>query len=357
MQGNYRAVWLNNDFFDECLEVVDQRMLPFEYHTQYLTTAEEVARAIKNMTVSGAGVIKSIALFGVYITALEVEGDFEKLQEKVLLIKEAVPSVLNFSCNIDIMVDHLRGSSDVIGDARRYSIEFSDNEAQESQKIAQHGCKIIEDILKNSGKTKINILTHSSVGWLSMLDDGSALAPIYEAKRRGIDVHVWVDETRPLNEGASLSAWELAQDGIEYTIISDGASGYLMQKGEIDMVIVGADSVNANGVINTIGTYLKALAASDNAIPFYVATPTSTFDFATKDISIELRSEDEAHYMRGVDENKTIRKVRITPENSHVVYYAFDVTPERLITGFITQSGIYEANFDRIQEIFKKSNG
>lgn len=362
MQGNYRALWLNDDFFDECLEVVDQTKLPFEYHTKYLTTTEEVVLSIKNMTVRGAGVIGSVAAFGIYIAALEVEGDYEKLKEKASLIRESRPTAVNLMWAVDRMMELLKESDNLIEDARKYAIELNDNEALESQKIAKYGCDIIEEILKKKNKTKINILTHCNAGWLAVIDEGTALAPIYEAKRRGIDVHVWVDETRPRNQGASLTSWELSQSGVEHTIIADNTGGHLMQIGEVDMVIVGADRVSANGdAANKIGTYLKALAAYDNGIPFYVAIPASTFDFEIKDgqreIPIELRSEDEVHYIRGVDRDGALREIRITPEGSHAINYGFDVTPARLITGLITDKGVCEAEFDKIMEKFKKSNG
>lgn len=358
MQGKYRALWLSDDMFDECLEVIDQRQLPFFYDTKYLTDTDEVVTAIKNMTVRGAGVIGSVAAFGIYIAAIEVEGDYEALKEKAALIRESRPTAVNLMWAVDRMMELLRGSDNVIEDARRFAIKLNDEEALESQKIAQIGCDIIEDILKKSGKTKINILTHCNAGWLAVIDEGTALAPIYEAKRRGIDVHVWVDETRPRNQGASLTAWELEQSGINHTIIADNTGGHLMQIGEVDMVIVGADRVSANGdVANKIGTYLKALAAYDNGVPFYVAIPASTFDFeirdGVKDIPIELRSEDEVKYIKGVDSDGLVHEVRITPENSPAINYGFDVTPARLITGLITNKGVCEADFDKIQEKFR----
>lgn len=357
MQGNYKALWLSDDMFDECLEVIDQRQLPFFYDTKYLTDTEEVVTAIKNMTIRGAGVIGSVAAFGIYIAAIEVEGDYELLKEKAALIRESRPTAVNLMWAVDKMMGMLEDSKDIIADARRFAIELNDKEAQESQKIAEHGCDIIEDIMKQKNKTKINILTHCNAGWLAVIDEGTALAPIYEAKRRGIDVHVWVDETRPRNQGASLTAWELAKSGIAHTIIADNTGGHLMQTGEVDMVIVGADRVSANGdAANKIGTYLKALAAYDNGVPFYVAIPESTFDFNIEkgsDIPIELRSEDEVKYIKGVDSEGEIREVLITPKDSPAINYGFDVTPARLITGLITNKGVCKADFDEIKEKFR----
>ncbi|MDD2652866.1 MAG: S-methyl-5-thioribose-1-phosphate isomerase [Sulfurimonas sp.] len=355
MQGNYRALWLSDAMFDECLEVIDQRQLPFVYDTKYLTNTQEVVNAIKNMTVRGAGVIGSVAAFGIYIAAIEVDGDYEALCEKAVLIRESRPTAVNLMWAVDTMMEHLEGSDDVIEDARAFAIELNDKEAQESKKIAEFGCDIIEDILKKSGKTKINILTHCNAGWLAVIDEGTALAPIYEAKRRGIDVHVWVDETRPRNQGASLTAWELSQSGIDYTIIADNTGGHLMQHGMVDMVIVGADRVSANGdAANKIGTYLKALSAYDNGVPFYVALPMSTFDFeideGLKEIPIEQRSADEVVFIKGIDAEGIVREVRITPQDSKALNYGFDVTPARLITGLITNRGVCKADFDEIKE-------
>ena len=355
MQGKYKALWLNDENF---LEVIDQTKLPFEYKTKILKTTDEVVTAIKDMTVRGAGVIGSVAAFGIYTACMEVESDYEKLKAKALLIRESRPTAVNLMWAVDKMMDLLKDSKNLVEDSKKFAIELNDEEAKESQNIAAYGCDIIEDILKKKNKTKINILTHCNAGWLAVIDEGTALAPIYEAKKRGIDVHVWVDETRPRNQGASLTAWELTQSGVNHTIIADNTGGHLMQHGEVDIVITGADRVSANGdVANKIGTYLKALAAYDNDIPFYIAIPASTFDFeirdGVKEIPIELRSEDEVKYMRGVDSEGEVREVLITPKDSPAINYGFDVTPARLITGLITDKGICEADFEKIQEKFR----
>ena len=353
MQGKYKALWLNDDNF---LEVIDQTKLPFEYKTKVLKTTDEIVSAISDMTVRGAGVIGSVAAFGIYTATMEVDS-FEELKQKAKLIRESRPTAVNLMWAVDLMMDKLTTSNDLVNDSLKTAIELNDDEARESEKIASYGCDIIEDILKQKNKTKINILTHCNAGWLAVIDEGTALAPIYEAKKRGIDIHVWVDETRPRNQGSNLTAWELTQSGIPHTIIADNTGGHLMQKGLVDMVITGADRVSANGdVANKIGTYLKALAASDNNIPFYVAIPTSTFDFDIKDglkeIPIELRSENEVKYMRGIDENGEVKEILITPKDSPAINYGFDVTPARLITGLITNKGICEANLDKIKKIY-----
>jgi len=355
MLGKYRALWLNEDGY---LEVIDQKELPFNYETKVLKTTDEIVEAIKDMTVRGAGVIGSVAAFGIYIACTEVDG-YEDLKQKASLIRESRPTAVNLMWAVDKMMDLLKESKNLAYDAKKYAIELNDAEAIESQKIAKYGADIIEDILKKKNKTSINILTHCNAGWLAVIDEGTALAPIYEAQKRGIDVHVWVDETRPRNQGASLTAWELTQSNVKHTIIADNTGGHLMQIGDVDMVITGADRVSANGdVANKIGTYLKALAAKDNDIPFYVAIPVSTFDFeildGVKDIPIELRSEDEVRYMRGVDKDGEITEVLITPKDSPAINYGFDVTPARLITGLITNKGVCEADFDKIKENFLK---
>ncbi|MEA1914848.1 MAG: S-methyl-5-thioribose-1-phosphate isomerase [Campylobacterota bacterium] len=354
MNGKYKALWINEDKF---LEVIDQTKLPFEYETKVLKTTEEVVTAIKDMTIRGAGVIGSVAAFGIYTACMEVDS-YEELKQKALLIRESRPTAVNLMWAVDKMMDQLKDSHDLINDALKFSINISDEEALETIEIANYGCDIIEAILKAKNKTTINVLTHCNAGWLAIVDEGTALAPMYEAKRRGIDVHVWVDETRPRNQGASLTAWELTQSGINHTIIADNTGGHLMQAGLVDMVITGADRVSANGdVANKIGTYLKALAARDNDIPFYVAIPSSTFDFDIKDgmkeIPIELRSGDEVKYMRGVNKEGKVTEVLITPKDSPAINYGFDVTPARLVTGLITNKGVCEANFDKIQKKFR----
>jgi len=354
MNGQYKALWLNNDGY---LEVIDQTKLPFEYETKVLKTTDEVVGAIKNMTVRGAGVIGSVAAFGIYIASIEVSGDYAALKEKAKLISQSRPTAVNLMWAVDKMMKFLASSPDIINDARDKAIKLNDEEAKESESIAKYGCEIIEQILETKDKKTINILTHCNAGWLAVIDDGTALAPIYEAKRRGIDVHVWVDETRPRNQGANLTAWELQKSGIKHTIIADNAGGHLMQHSMVDMVITGADRVSANGdVANKIGTYLKALAAKDNDVPFYVALPLSTFDFdisdGVKEIPIETRSEDEVKYIRGVNSKGEVDELLITPKSSSALNYGFDVTPARLITGLITNKGLCKANSEDIKKKF-----
>jgi methylthioribose-1-phosphate isomerase len=356
MNYKYKALWLNDN---DNLEVIDQTKLPFEYVTKELNSTEEVVTAIKDMIVRGAGVIGSVAAFGLFVAAREVDGDYEALKYKAKLIRESRPTAVNLMWAVDRIMAHLENSENIVIDAKNEAILLNYEEALESQEIAKCGCDIIEEILKKEGKTKINILTHCNAGWLAVIDEGTALAPIYEAQRRGIDVHVWVDETRPRNQGASLTAWELSQSNIPHTIIADNTGGHLMQHDEVDMVITGADRVSANGdVANKIGTYLKALAAYDNNIPFYVAIPASTFDFnirdGVKEIPIELRSADEVKYMRGVNRKGKVEELLITPKDSPAINYGFDVTPARLVTGLITNKGLCEANYEAIKNKFHR---
>jgi methylthioribose-1-phosphate isomerase len=354
LNSKYKALWLNDK---DNLEVIDQTKLPFEYITKELNSTKAVVTAIKDMTVRGAGVIGSVAALGIFVAAREVKGDYEALKTRAKEIRESRPTAVNLMWAVDRMMKVLEKSDDVIADAKAEAVLLNHEEALESQKIAEYGCDIIEEILKEKGKTKINILTHCNAGWLAVIDEGTALAPIYEAQRRSIDVHVWVDETRPRNQGASLTAWELTQSKIPHTIIADNTGGHLMQSGDVDMVITGADRVSANGdVANKIGTYLKALAAHDNNVPFYVAIPASTFDFeirdGVKEIPIETRSADEVKYMRGVTRSGEITEVLITPKDSPALNYGFDVTPHRLVTGLITNKGVCPADYDAIKEKF-----
>jgi methylthioribose-1-phosphate isomerase len=287
---------------------------------------------------------------------LEVDS-YKELEQKAKDIRESRPTAVNLMWAVDTMMDKLKNSKDLVNDALKIAIELNDSEAKESEAIAKYGADIIENIMKTKGLDKINVLTHCNAGWLAVIDEGTALAPIYEAKKRGIDIHVWVDETRPRNQGASLTAWELSKSGVNHTIIADNTGGHLMQHGMVDMVITGADRVSANGdVANKIGTYLKALAANDNQVPFYVAIPVSTFDFeltnGVEQIPIELRSEDEVKYIKGVAKDGTIQEVLITPKDSPAINYGFDVTPAKLITGLITNQGVVEANLEKIKEKF-----
>ena len=356
MNGKYKALWLNAN---GDLEVINQTKLPFIYETKILKSSEDCVRAIKDMVVRGAGVIGLVGAFGVYLACRESD-DIEIIKTKAKNIREARPTAVNLMWAVDKMMEVISkdNNKDLVKIAKDKAIKISDEDCKKSLLIAKYGCDKFEEIMREKAKESINVLTHCNAGWLAISDEGSALAPIYEAKRRGIDIHVWVDETRPRNQGANLTAWELARSGVKHTIIADNSGGYLMQQGMVDVCIVGADRVSRQGdVANKIGTYLKALSAKDNSIPFYVALPEGTFDFdmvdGVKDIPIECRSEDEINIIRGVDSEGKIGKLRITPKESSSLNYGFDITPNRLITGLITERGICEANLDAIESNFK----
>ena len=359
MDGKYKALWLNSD---DNLVVLDQRVLPFEKKEVVITNTKECIEAIKDMTVRGAGVIGNTAAFGVFLASKECGFDIDKLITLSLQIRESRPTAVNLMWAVDRMLEVAKTSTkeNMCELLKQEAINITNEEAIASQKIASFGADEFERIVEKKGKTKddtINILTHCNAGWLAIVDLGTALAPIYELQRRGREVHVWVDETRPRNQGANLTAWELSEDNIPHTVIADNTGGYLMQQDMVDVCITGADRVARNGdVANKIGTYLKALSAMDNNIPFFVALPTSTFDFeiydGVKDIPIETRSEDEVKFMRGIDKNGVVQELQIVQSISNAVNYGFDITPARLVTGLITQRGITKANLEDIEKEF-----
>ncbi len=356
MRGEYRALWLdeNGD-----LVVIDQRVLPFTETTVTISDTKSCIEAIKNMTVRGAGVIGNTAAFGIYLAAREAKGDLHELSQKAAQIRTSRPTAVNLMWAVDRMmqVAHNTAPDKRTQRLKEEAIAICDEDCTTSRKIGNYGADLIEAIAQKRGKSTINILTHCNAGWLAIVDDGSALAPIYEAHRRGINIHVWVDETRPRNQGANLTAWELSKADIPHTVIADNTGGHLMQHGMVDLCITGADRVSRNGdTANKIGTYLKALAAYDNKIPFYIALPSSTFDFAISDgiaeIPIEIRSEEEVKRIRGIDDEGHYRAVTIVPEHSPALNYGFDVTPARLITGLITERGICQADRKEIEKQF-----
>ncbi len=349
--GKYRPLWLDG----ESLVVIDQTKLPFSYETKRLLTCEDAIAAIKNMNVRGAGVIGNVGAFGVYLAAIATNGNLEEIKILAQKIRIARPTAVNLTWAVDRMLTVLTNSSasssanstDLIAVAKAEAILICDQDVENTAKIGKFGSDRIAEISKQKAGATVNILTHCNAGWLALVDSGSALAPIYEAYAKGLDLHVWVDETRPRNQGASLTAWELQQAGINHTIIADNTGGLLMQYGMVDMCIVGADRVTRRGdVVNKIGTYLKALAAKDNNVPFYVALPTSTFDLqlldGIKEVEIETRSEDEVLYIQGMSDQQVVTKVKIAPEGCKAINYGFDITPARLVTGLITEMGICE---------------
>ena len=358
---DYRTIWLSEED-NSVIRIIDQRFLPHQFVIEDLHSVAEVVQAIKEMHVRGAGLIGTAAGYGMYLAAMEAgkTDSFDKhLQHCAALLKSARPTAVNPEQAIKRQLKAIMSASTVsekIAIAKESAISIADEDADHCRKIGLNGVSIIEQIAKKKSGATVNILTHCNAGWLAFVDYGSATAPIYEAAQRGIDVQVWVDETRPRNQGAGLTAWELINQGIPHTVITDNAGGHLMQHGLVDMVITGADRVTRSGdAANKIGTYLKALTAHDNQIPFYVALPSSTFDWnitdGVKEIRIEERSADEVKYIEGWDGNK-ISKVLITPSHSPAANYGFDVTPARLITGLITERGICNSNEDEILKLF-----
>ncbi len=308
VQGkSYTTIWLNEEK-DEVISIIDQRYLPHQFIVEDLHSVNELAHAIKDMHVRGAGLIGAAAGYGMYLAAIEASrtNSPDHLLESADLLKAARPTAVNLEWAVNRQLEAIAKGTTLSGKiniARNTAVRIAEEEDAEScQRIGSHGVAIIEQIKKRKKGKVVNILTHCNAGWLAFVDYGSATAPIYEAFERGIDIHVWVDETRPRNQGASLTAWELLNQGIPHTIITDNAGGHLMQHGLVDLVITGADRVTIDGdVANKIGTYLKALAAYDNGVPFYVALPSSTFDWSIhdgiKNNPVKERSPDEVKYI------------------------------------------------------------
>jgi methylthioribose-1-phosphate isomerase len=354
---HYRTIWEKEDN-PRAVEIIDQRYLPHNFVIEQLNNWKEVAIAIKEMHVRGAGLIGATAGYGMYLATLEnAEDNF--LEEAGKQLKATRPTAVNLAWAVDRQLAAIkRVGEDKLSrilSAHQTAKKIADEDTEYCRKLGEYGVKIIEEIYQNK-KDVVNIETHCNAGWLAFVDYGSALSPIYVAHEKGIPVHVWVDITGPWNQGAKLTAWELGQQGIPHTIIADNTGGHLMQIGKVDMMITGADRVAINGdAANKIGTYLKAVVAKDNNIPFYIALPSSTFDWnigSGKEIPIEERGSDEVKYASGLTKEGKIEKVLLTPENSPALNYGFDVTPARLIEGLITERGICKADKESILNLF-----
>jgi len=355
-----RPIWF--DTASKTVQIIDQRLLPHELVIEELNTVDEVIRAIKDMYVRGAPLIGATGALGVYVSLVQKNhkgADNTYFEAECSRLKDARPTAMNLFWGVDRVRDEVlkETSHDArVKAALAAALEVVEEEAVNCQKIGEHGLSIIEEISRQKNGKTVNILTHCNAGWLACVEYGTATAPIYTAFDNNIDVHVWVDETRPLNQGARLTAWELGKHGINHTVITDNAGGHLMQHKMVDLVIVGTDrTTRAGDVANKIGTYLKALAARDNEIPFYVALPSSTFDWSItdgiKDIPIEKRDPDEIRYVQGLLDGK-IQSVLVPPETSKAANHAFDVTPSRLVTGFITERGICNPTEKDIMGLF-----
>jgi methylthioribose-1-phosphate isomerase len=357
---NLRTIWLDSD--EKTVKIIDQRRLPHEFVVVDLKTVDDVIAAIKDMYVRGAPLIGVTGAYGVYLAALNAPAhqiDEADLIKECARIKSARPTAVNLVWAVDTVLAEVlkvKQAAQRTAAARDQAARITEQEVQNCKKIGEHGQPLIETISRRKKGQTVNVLTHCNAGWLACVEYGTATAPIYAAFDHGVDLHVWVDETRPLNQGNRLTAWELGKHGVKHTIITDNAGGYLMQQGKVDIVIVGTDRTTATGdVANKIGTYLKALAAKDNNIPFYVALPSSTFDWRLKDgvkeIPIEERDPDEIRYVEGLGKDKLMR-VLVCPEQSAAANYAFDVTPAKFVTGFITERGICKATEEDIRRLF-----
>ena len=340
-----RSIWLEPDGWS--VGAIDQRKLPHDFVVARLTTCNAAADAVRSMLVRGAPLIGATAAYGVAL-AMRADSSDAALDHAYQTLIATRPTAINLKWALDGMRSVLRHlpPSERAAAAYTRAAEIAEQDIAINKGIGQHGLALIEAIAarKKPGE-RVNVLTHCNAGWLATVDWGTATAPIYLAHDRGHAVHVWVDETRPRNQGASLTAWELGHHGVPHTVIPDSTGGHLMQHGLVDLVIVGTDRVTANGdVCNKIGTYLKALAAHDNGVPFYVALPSPTIDFSVDDgireIPIEQRAADEVATMTGRTADGRIETVRIVPEGSPVANYGFDVTPARLVTGLITERGV-----------------
>lgn len=360
---DYQAIWVDeND--NTVIRAIDQSLLPFRFEIAGFRSVDDIYSAIKNMTVRGAPLIGAAGAFGMYLATLEITTLThirEHLSNAARYLISCRPTAVNLSWAINRVVGMLKNHNDeetLKSVALNAAMEICEIEKDNCRKIGDNGLKIIEAISDRKNGEPVNILTHCNAGWLACIDYGTATAPVYFAKKKGIKIHVWVDETRPRNQGARLTAWELGMEGVPYTLIPDNTGGHLMQKGMVDLVLVGCDRATRKGdVANKTGTYLKALAAMDNKVPFYVAVPTTSIDLSLSDglteIVVEEREPDEVTDVEGYADGK-IGTVRICPENAAARNWGFDITPARLITGFITEKGVCSTREEEIKKLFSE---
>ena len=366
---HFRTIWLHPTN-ERVVQLIDQRFLPHRFVVEEVSTVEQMADAIRQMHVRGAGLIGASAGYGMYLAAIEaglsrtgnISGEeFDRhLAEAAARLKATRPTAVNLAWAIErvragLAVKQTLAVQEKVKLALCIAKQIAAEDEENCRMIGQHGLNLIEEIARTKNGKPVNILTHCNAGWLAFVDYGSALAPVYAAHDRGLPVHVWVDETRPRSQGSKLTAWELGQHGVPHTIIADGAGGHLMQRGAVDLVMVGSDRTTCAGdVANKIGTYLKALAAKDNNVPFYVALPSSSFDWAIRDgseIPIEERGAEELKRADGW-RNGRMWEVSLAPESSPAANFGFDVTPRRLVTGLITERGVCKADEKSILELF-----
>ena len=350
---SYRTIWFENNM----VKIIDQTKLPHQFVVKDLKTVKDSINAIKNMEVRGAPLIGATAAYGLVLSIKE-NNDLSFLKQSSEQLINSRPTAINLKWAADRMMKKLSGvnNKDILNIALDEAKAIAEEDVGFCKNIGLNGLKIIEEIA-NKKKDTVNILTHCNAGWLATIDWGTATSPIYHAHQKGIKVHVWVDETRPRNQGANLTSYELNEEGIPNTIIADNTGGILMQRGQVDMCIVGTDRTLSNGdVCNKIGTYLKALAAKDNNVPFYVALPSSTIDWKIKDhkeIPIEERNSEELSHVEGLDKDNKLQKVLIYPQKSKAMNLAFDVTPAKYVTGLITEKGVCETSEQGLKKLFK----
>ena len=349
----YRTIWFEN----YTVKIIDQTKLPHQFVIKDLKTVKDAINAIKTMEVRGAPLIGATAAYGLVLSIIE-KNDLSFLKKSSEDLIDSRPTAINLKWAVDRMMKKLSGvnDNDILKIALDEAKEIVEEDVNFCKNIGLNGLKLIEEIA-NKKKNTVNILTHCNAGWLATIDWGTATSPIYHAHNKGIKVHVWADETRPRNQGANLTSYELNEEGIPNTIIADNTGGILMQRGQVDMCIVGTDRTLYNGdVCNKIGTYLKALAAKDNNVPFYVALPSSTIDWNIKDhkkIPIEERNSEELSHVEGLDKDNKLQKVLIYPQKSKAMNLAFDVTPAKYVTGLITEKGVCEASAQGLKGLFK----
>ena len=350
---DYKTIWFENNI----VKIIDQTKLPHIFLIKELKTCDDAVNAIKIMEVRGAPLIGATAAYGLVLSIIENNDlDFLKISSEKLI--NSRPTAINLKWAVDRMLKKLliAKKNEILNLAINEAKNICDEDEKFCNQIGLNGLKLIEETYKKKNQT-VNILTHCNAGWLATINWGTATSPIYHAHKKGIPIHVWVDETRPRNQGANLTSYELNEEGINNTIIADNTGGILMQRGEVDMCIVGTDRTLSNGdVCNKIGTYLKALAAYDNNIPFYVALPSSTIDWEIKDhkqIPIEERNPEELSHLEGFDELGDIKKIQIYPKKSKSLNLAFDVTPAKYVSKLITEKGICDASLEGLNNLFK----
>ena len=351
----YRTIWFDKK--NQVVKIIDQTKLPHQFIVKNLKTVKDAINAIKIMEVRGAPLIGGTAAYGIVLAILE-DNDFNFIKKSSEELIKSRPTAINLKWAVDRMIKKLSeiNNDEIFNTALNEAQKICEEDVKFCENIGLNGLKLIEEIYKKK-KNTVNILTHCNAGWLATINWGTATSPIYHAHKKGIPVHVWVDETRPRNQGANLTSYELNEEKVPNTIIADNTGGLLMQRGEVDLCIVGTDRTLSTGdVCNKIGTYLKALAAYDNEVPFYVALPSSTIDWDIKnlkDIPIEERNSEELSHVEGIDEEGKIRKIMIYPKKSKTMNLAFDVTPAKYVTGLITEKGVCEASPEALKGLFK----